>query len=40
MDGRYDEDSGFITFEVNHQSYYVAGYDPVALCRATIDGRL
>jgi hypothetical protein len=31
MDGRYDEDSGFITFEVNHQSYYVAGYDPVVL---------
>ncbi len=27
----YDEETGMITCEITHQSYYVAGYDPVAL---------
>jgi hypothetical protein len=31
LNGVYDKDSGMITFTVNHQSYFVAGYDPVML---------
>jgi hypothetical protein len=29
--GVFDRASGMITFTVNHQSYFVVGYDPVAL---------
>ena len=29
--GVYDEKTGMITFDIAHQSYYVVGYDPVAL---------
>jgi hypothetical protein len=31
LDGVYDAETGMITFTVNHQSLFVAGYDPVAL---------
>ncbi len=29
--GVYDEETGMVTFMVTHQSYFVVGYDPVAL---------
>ena len=31
LHGVYDETTGMITFPINHQSYFVVGYDPVAL---------
>jgi hypothetical protein len=31
LDSVYNKEAGMITFTVNHQSYFVAGYDPVAL---------
>lgn len=31
LNGVYNEDTGMVTFTVSHQSYYVTGYDPVAL---------
>jgi len=31
LDGTYSRKSGMLTFFANHQSYFVAGYDPVAL---------
>ncbi len=31
LDAVYDSETGMITFMITHQSYYVVGYDPVAL---------
>ena len=31
LKGTYDRATGMITFTINHQSYFVVGYDPVAL---------
>jgi hypothetical protein len=31
LNGVYDASTGVISAEINHQSYYVVGYDPVAL---------
>ena len=31
LNGTFDRTTGMITFTINHQSYFVVGYDPVAL---------
>ncbi|MCL2704165.1 MAG: S-layer homology domain-containing protein [Defluviitaleaceae bacterium] len=31
LNGVFDAETGMITFTINHQSYFVVGYDPVAL---------